>query len=180
MNIVFNIVIIIVALIVLLLIIGLFIKKEYSIEREITINEPQGIVFDYIKLVENQQHYNKWWMRDPNAKKTYIGTDGIIGFIATWDSPDKHAGKGEQEIIKITEGKRVDHEIRFERPFKGIAYSYMETSAVTEGQTKVEWAFYGVNKYPMNLMSKLLNLNKVLGDDLYASLENLKRVLESN
>jgi len=180
MNIIFTIVIIIVALIVMLLIIGLFIKKEYSIEREITIHKRQDAVFDYIRLVENQQYYNKWWMRDPYAKKTYIGTDGTIGFIATWDSPDKRAGKGEQEIIKLTEGKRVDYEIRFERPFKGVANSYMAIGIVTEGQTKVSCAFYGVNKYPMNLMSKLLNLNKVLGDDLYASLENLKCVLENN
>ena len=60
-------------------------------------------------------------MLDPQAKKTFTGIDGTVGFIMAWDSKNKEAGKGEQEIKKIAEGQRVDFEIRFEKPFEGVA-----------------------------------------------------------
>jgi len=167
-----------VTFVVILLIAGLVIKKEYTIEREIIIDKELPRIFEFIKYIKNQESYNKWWMRDPDAKKTYSGIDGSVGFIAAWDSADKHAGKGEQEITAIIEGNRVDHEIRFERPFKGITYSYLAVEAVSGKQTRVKWVFYGINKFPMNLMSKLLNLNKMLGDELQMSLQNLKTILE--
>lgn len=54
---------------------------------------------------------------DPNMKKDFRGTDGTVGFVYAWDG-NKKAGKGEQEIKKITEGERVDVEVRFEKPLK--------------------------------------------------------------
>ena|SRR5476651_856177 len=143
MGIILTILAAIAGFIVVLLIAGLFIKKEYSIEQEIIVDKPKQAVFDYIKMVSNQQNYNKWWMRDPDAKKTFTGTDGTPGFIASWDSNDKHAGKGEQEILKISDGERIDHEIRFERPFKGVAYSYQATNTIPENQTNVKMGVFG-------------------------------------
>ena len=68
----------------------------------------------------NQDNFNKWTMMDPNMKRSFRGTDGTVGFVYAWDG-NKRAGKGEQEITKITEGKRLDIEVRFERPFKAIS-----------------------------------------------------------
>src|SRR6187402_2244860 len=113
MNIVLIILGVIVGIIVLVLIVALFSPKKYTIERQIVINKPRQQVFDFIKFLKNQDHYNKWWTMDPNAKRDYKGTDGTVGFIAAWDSQNKQAGAGEQEITKITEGERLDTEIRF-------------------------------------------------------------------
>jgi len=161
-----------------MMIAGVFIKKEYTITRDIIIDKPVEDVFAYLKFVKNQQFFSKWWMIDPNAKKTYTGVDGSEGFIAAWDSQNKQAGKGEQEMTKLTPGERIDYEIRFEKPFKGVAYSYITTYSTIPTSTKVTWVFYGVNKYPMNLMSALLKLNTMLGNDLQQSLQNLKNILE--
>ncbi len=46
-------------------------------------------------------------------KTEYRGTDGTVGFVSAWDSPVRDAGKGEQEITKIDDGKRIDYELRF-------------------------------------------------------------------
>jgi len=168
----------VVGLIVLLLILGLFMKKEYLIERNVTINKPVQEVFDYVKLLKNQENYNKWWMLDPSAKKEFIGTDGTVGFIAKWDSPNKNAGKGEQEIKSIRYAERVDTEIRFIRPFENTADVYMETKALQGDRTKLSWVFSGANKYPMNIMFTLLGLQNVLGKDMQAGLERLKNIVE--
>jgi hypothetical protein len=176
MNIVLNIIIVIAALIALLLIIALFVKKEYSVAREVVINRPNREIFDFIRLMRNQNLYNKWWTADPNAKMDFKGIDGTVGFTAYWDSENKQVGKGEQEITKITDGERIDCEIRFIRPFEGVADVYMETTPLSANQAKVNWVFAGKNKYPMNLMN--LFIDKMLGNDLGTSINNLKSALE--
>jgi uncharacterized membrane-anchored protein YitT (DUF2179 family) len=50
----------IVAAIVLLLIIALFIKKQHYVKREIIIDSPSQKVFDFLKLLKNQELFNKW------------------------------------------------------------------------------------------------------------------------
>jgi hypothetical protein len=50
-------------------------------------------------------------------KKEFRGTDGTDGFVYAWDG-NKNAGSGEQEIKRITDGDRIDLEIRFARPFR--------------------------------------------------------------
>ena len=176
MKIVKRILLVIVSIIVLLLIVALFINKEYSIEREVTINKPKEEVFNYLKNLKNQDKYNKWVMMDPNVRRDYRGTDGTVGFVSTWDSDKSDVGKGEQEIKNITEGQRMDMEVRFEKPFKNTANVYMSTDAVADNQTKVKWGMAGKNPYPINLMN--LFIPSMLGKDLQTSLNNLKTVLE--
>jgi uncharacterized protein YndB with AHSA1/START domain len=178
MKIFVTILIVLAVVIVILLVIGLFTKKEYTIEKEVTINKPKQGVFSYIKLLKNQNNYSKWATMDPNMKQSFIGTDGEVGFVSAWDSEDKNVGKGEQEIKKITEGERIDYEIRFIKPFEAIAISYMTTEAISEKQTKVKWGFIGNMKYPMNLMLLFMNMEKMVGNDLNIGLTNLKGVLE--
>ena len=164
-------------LIALILIIAVFSKKEYTLERAISINKPKQEVFDYVKLLKNQDHYSKWVMRDPNMKKDFRGTDGTVGFIYAWDG-NKQAGKGEQEIRKITEGERIDMEVRFERPFKAVSETYMTTENPGGNQTEVKWVFGSKLKYPMNLMLVFMNMDKLLGKDIERSLTTLKGILE--
>ena len=101
MNILVTVLLVLVGIIALLLIIGLFSKKGYVIERSVLINKPKQDVFNYIKLMRNQDYFSKWVMKDPGMKKDFKGTDGTEGFIYAWDSTDKNAGKGEMEIKKV-------------------------------------------------------------------------------
>jgi len=172
-----KILIIVVIIIAIPLIIALFVKKEYSIKREIIINKSQKDVFNYVKYLKNQDYYSKWVMTDPGMKKDFRGTDGTEGFVYAWDSKSKNAGKGEQEITKITEGERVDIEVRFEKPFEGIATTPIVTEALSENQTKVKWGMKGKSNYPMNFMN--LFMDNMLGKDIETSLTNLKRILEN-
>ncbi len=153
-------------------------SNEYIIEKSIVINKPVATVFDYIKYLKNADQYNKWVMADPNLKKIYTGVDGTTGFISAWDSDMKQVGKGEQEIIDINESKRIDYEIRFEKPFKGTSFAHLTTEAVSDNQTKVKWVFNGLRNFSMKIFHLLFSLQKALGKDLAASLLNLKTLLE--
>jgi Polyketide cyclase / dehydrase and lipid transport len=177
MNILLTILGAIACIIVLLLILALFIKKEYAVERSININKPKQEVFNYIRSLKNQDNFSKWATMDPSMKKEFSGTDGTVGFISAWEG-NKKVGKGEQEIKKITEGEQVDFELRFIKPFPGVANSYMQTAAVADGQTTVKWGFDSKMKYPMNLMLVFMNMDKMIGNDFATGLSNLKNILE--
>jgi len=157
---------------------ALFIKKGYSIEREIVIRQPAARVFDYIRHPKNQDHYSKWVMTDPGMKKEFKGIDGTVGFVYRWDSEDKQAGKGEQEIVNIVKDKILDVQVRFERPFKNTANTPFMVEPLGSGESKVTWSMIGVNPYPRNFINVFID--KMLGKDLEISLLNLKAILEKS
>ncbi len=173
-----TILIIILIIIALIFIIPLFTKKGYTVERDVIINKPNNLVFNYIKYLKNQDSYSVWAKIDPNMKKDYKGIDGTSGFVAAWDSDNKKAGKGEQEIKSIIEGEKVDYTIHFIKPFEGLANAKMETNAINENQTNVKWHFDSKMKYPMNMMLLFMNMDKMIGNDLANGLSNLKNLLE--
>jgi hypothetical protein len=178
MKIVFGILIVLAGLIVLFLIIGFFVKKDYSVAKDIIINKPRSAVFEYLKLLKNQNKFSVWGSMDPEMRTEFTGTDGTKGFISAWDSDVKNVGKGEQEILYIIDGERIDYEIRFIKPFKSTSWANITTSSVNENQTKVRWEFNGNMKYPSNLMLLFMNMEKMIGGDLDKGLQNLKSRLE--
>lgn len=176
---IFKIILVIIAIIIAIpLILALFVKKEYSVEREIVIKRPKQEVYNYVKYLKNQNNYSKWASMDPNMKKEFRGTDGTVGFVSAWDSEKDDVGKGEQEITKIEEGKRIDYEIRFMKPIKSSAPAYMITEPVGDNQTKVKWGFEGHMPYPMNVMQLFMDLPGMIGNDFQTGLNNLKTILE--
>lgn len=178
MKILKKVLLVIAGIIVLALVVALFVKKEYAVEREITINLPKQEVFDYIKYLKNQNNYSVWNNIDPAMKKTYEGTDATVGFKYSWDSEKKEAGKGEQTIANIVPGERIDLNLHFIEPFEANDKAYMTTESLGASQTKVKWGFNGKMVYPMNLMLLCMNMDEMLGKDLDGGLQKLKVILE--
>lgn len=178
MKILKKILFVILGIIVLALVVALFTKKDYAVEREVTISKPKQEVFDFIKFVKNQDQYSVWNNIDPAMKKSYTGTDGTVGFIYAWDSTNKHAGKGEQEIVKIAEGERIDMKLRFKEPMEAEDNAYMTTEPIGADKTKVKWGFTGKMPWPMNLMLLCMNMEEMIGKDLQGGLDKLKTILE--
>jgi uncharacterized protein YndB with AHSA1/START domain len=158
---------------------GIFIPQDYSVVREITIDQPKAEVFQYIKSLKNQDSFSSWALKDPDMTKTYKGVDGEVGFVSAWNSDDPNVGIGEQEIIAINEGKRIDYALRFKAPFEASDKAYMEVEEINQNQTKVIWGFEGRMDYPMNTMLVMMDMEKMIGDDYNAGLQQLKTILES-
>lgn len=168
----------VVAILAILLIAGLFVKKDYAVEKEVVVHRSEDDVFRYLKMVKNQDNFSVWNKKDPNAKKEYKGTDGQVGFIASWDSTNKEVGKGEQEIVNIIENQRIDFKLRFKEPFEAEDNAYFITERVGLYETKVKWGFKGHMNYPMNLMMLTFDMDKEVGGALQTGLDNLKAILE--
>ena len=175
MNTIFTILLVVAGIIVLLFIIALFMKKKHYVNREIIINAPRQKVFNYIKLLKNQDEFNKHAMAGPDRKREFKGADGTVGYIYSW-SGDKNAGVGEKEIMNIIEGKRIETEIRFEKPMRATASIIMETESLSDNQTKLSWSNAGVLKYPINILVPMME--KHVAKDMDISLSTLKDILE--
>jgi hypothetical protein len=160
------------------ILIPIFTAKDYSIQREITINKTKNEVFDFLRFLKNQDKFSKWANMDPNMEKSYTGVDGTVGFISSWKSKKEDVGSGEQEIKQIIAGERLEYEIRFIEPFEATDKASLTTESISPNQTKVVWRFDGRMDYPMNLMLLFMNFEKMIGDDLEIGLENLKSILE--
>ena len=107
---------IIAGIVALFLITALLVKKEFTLEKKVTINKSQREVFDYLKLIRNQEKYSVWVMRDPNVNIIYTGIDGTVGFKSSWTSNDKNVGVDEQEINKLTDAVITEVEVRVKKP----------------------------------------------------------------
>lgn len=175
MNTIITILLVVAGVIVLLLIIALFMKREHYVNREIIINAPRQKVFEFLKLLKNQDQFNKWARADKDRKEETKGTDGTVGYIYSW-SGNKNAGEGEKEIMNLVEGKRIETEIRFVKPMRITASVIMETESLSDNQTKVNLSNAGTLKYPLNIMIPMAEKN--FAKDLDISLSTLKNILE--
>lgn len=175
MNILFIILSVLAGIIILFLLIAAVSKKDYLILRTIRINAPKQKVFDYIKMLKNQDYYSKWVMTDPSMKKEFTGTDGTVGFIYGWNG-NKKAGEGEQEIKRIAEGSSMLSEVRFVRPFAGLSNLELSTTSLGENETEVSWSVSSIMKFPLNGMLPMIK--NMLAKDMDTSLVTLKAILE--
>ena len=155
-------------------ILGLIVKKQYFIVREITIDKPREIVYDYVRLIKNQDFFSKWNLSDPEMEKEFQGIDGEPGFVYAWQGAK--AGKGEQELIRL-DGENVETEVRFIKPMPGTARVTFKTRAIGTERTSIAWEMTGYNPYPRNFIN--LFMNQMLGKDIETSLSNLKSLLEN-
>ncbi len=151
---------------------------DYKVEREITINKPKANVYNYAKMLKNQNTWGPWVKKDPAIKMDYKGNDGEIGYIIGWDSNVENVGAGEQEIKKLTDGSRIDTELRFKKPFESNSDTFMILEETTPTSTKVKWGFTGSMPKPMNLLLLTMDMDKAVGKDFTEGLTNLKGILE--
>ena len=152
---------------------------SFEVERDIVINRPRSDVFDYVRLLKNQNEWGPWLKKDPNTRLDYEGIDGTVGFKSRWDSENSEVGAGEQEIVKLVEDERIDVDLRFKKPYesRGKGYTILETAG--EGKTKVRWGFGGDMPRPMNILLLFMDFDKEAGQEIEEGLATLKKILET-
>ena len=156
---------------------GVYLKKEYQIVREITIDQPKQKIFNYIKFLKNQNAYSYYNRKDPETIKSYTGTDGEVGFTYAWKSKINSIGSGTQTISKIIEGQEICCAIQFTKPLPLKSVAVISLSEINEVQTKVIWTFSSVYNFPLNIVIYFVNLEKLIGTDIASSLVTLKQKL---
>jgi uncharacterized protein YndB with AHSA1/START domain len=163
------------ALVALILIVAAIMPKDLNLESEVIIAKPKQVVFDYVKILDNQKYYSKWVMLDPNVKMSMTGTDGTVGAISAWESSMDDVGVGEQEIKTIVDGERIEYELRFKKPFEATDSAYTTFEAIDSTHTKVINGFRSKMPFPMNLMMPMVR--KMLTTDMAINMKYLNEQL---
>ncbi len=171
-------VIYILALFVLvLLVLYLLAPANYDVSRTVTIALPSERVYEYLKYLKNQDQWSPWSQKDPDMQKGFRGTDGTVGAVSSWDG-NKQVGSGEQEITQLVDGRRIETQLRFLKPWKSTSDAYLEVEPSGTG-AQVRWGFKGSSGFPMRLMMLFMSMDKMVGKDFEEGLANLKARLES-
>lgn len=166
------------SLVALFLIMALFVDRSYKVERSNLVNVSNEIAFDYLVHLENQEDYGVWFDMDPNMKVWYEGNSGEVGSKLCWSSKNEEVGTGEQEIIAIDQGKRIDFKLRFFEPQEMESDLYLITKEVEPGKSKIIWGMSGEVPYPWNIMLLFMSMEDQIGKDLKSGLKNMETILE--
>ena len=159
------------------LMIGIFMDKNYHVERTITINTPAYEVFDYIRYLKNLDAYSFWSKIDPEMKRRYEGIDGTVGFTAYW-SGNQDVGKGRHIITSIGDNYHLAYEIEYLDPPQPKVSASFHVQPIDQQASKVIWSMDGTMNYPLNILLPLIDMDIVLGVKLDAGLQNLKSIMD--
>ena len=150
-------------------------KKEMLIQSEVVIDKPKDAVWNYVKLLRNQEDYNSWILSDPNIKMEYWGTDGTPGFIAAWQSKTR-MGDGEQEILSVSEGECYEAELRFaNHDNTTLVKTVLEP--IEDNKTRLSTTMRTTPSFPMSVMAPMMK--KMLKKNMDENSAKLKAILEA-
>ena len=150
-------------------------KKEMLIQSEVIIDKPKDEVWNYVKLLRNQEDYNSWIQSDLNIKMEYHGTDGTPGFVVAWQSKTR-MGDGEQEILGVNEGESYEAELRFAN-HDNITLVKTVLEPIEDNKTKVSTMMSTTPSFPMSIMASMMK--KMLKKNMDENSAKLKKILEA-
>jgi hypothetical protein len=98
------------------------------------------------------------------------------GAVYEWDG-NKNVGAGRMEITESTAPSKILIKLDFLKPFEG--HNVATFTLVPKGDmTEVSWAMDGPAPMITKVMSTIMNLDKMIGDDFAVGLQNLKTLAE--
>ncbi|MDF4202704.1 SRPBCC family protein [Maribacter sp. SA7] len=169
----YTVLIILGVIVALVIILALIAPKSYQVSRSIELEHPPEQIWPHLKFLKKQQQWSPWARKDPDMELIFTGIDGEVGATSHWNG-NKEVGEGEQEITRIVEGERIEQDLRFLKPYKSQSDCYMNLESLEGNRSKVTWGFAGNNKFPMSIMMLFMSMDKMVGKDFEAGLENLK------
>ena len=166
----------ILSLVIIILAVAMILPNEYAVTRTITINAPAEKIYPLVVDPKEWKKWSIWNQRDPAMAMTYSGS--ATGTGASWDWQSKSQGNGGMKFTSAIANQKLDYEMHFEgmgKPSTGAMQ--FETQS---GGTKITWSMHGTSEG--NLMMKLFApfMDKMVGPDFEAGLNNLKKLAEQS
>ena len=154
--------------------IGVFLSKEYRIEKQILINAPADSIFIMVKDLSSWPGWTTWSKeRDPSVKIVFEKKEGFVSKMK-WDGEELE--KGELILIKAVENSELNFELILEESFKSKGKILLEKMG--NSKTTVKWIMEGNvgNNIPQRYF--LLLAENFIAPDIESSLNRLKKLKE--
>jgi hypothetical protein len=169
--------------IVLVLVVAVFLviaamqPATFHVQRTVVINATPDKVAALINDFHQWPKWSPWANLDPNMKVTYSGAASGVGSAYDWEGNSK-VGKGRMEITGISP-MQTTLKLDFLKPFEGHNTAEFILEPQGTAATRVTWAMNGPNAFfPGKVMSVFGAMDKLVGKDFAAGLDNLKSVAE--
>ena len=172
-----TIVLIIIALIAILLILAATKPDHFRVERTSTINTSPEQIFPLINNFHQWTHWSPWEKKDPQMQRHYSDDPNGTGATYAWEG-DNNVGHGRMEITESTPYTKVGIALHFIKPFTAHNTATF-TLTPTDNGTRVEWIMEGPNSFISKLMHVFINMDKMVGKDFEAGLQQMKTVAEA-
>ena len=148
----------------------------FRVERAVTIKAPPEKIYPYLDDFNRWAAWSPWEKLDPAMKRTFSGAPSGKGAVYAWEGNSK-VGAGRMEILESTPARKLVIKLDFLEPFEGHNTAEYTLEPAGDG-TRVTWTMFGPAPYVSKLMGVFVSMDKMIGKDFEAGLENLKIVAE--
>ena len=149
---------------------------SFTVKRSLDIRAPADRLFPQVADFNAWPAWSPYEKRDPAMKRRFSGKPSGVGAVYEWDG-NRNVGQGRMEILESTPPSKVRIDLQFMKPFK--AHNVAEFTFDPHGQnTTITWAMHGPTTFMSRVMGLFINMDKMIGKDFEAGLQNLKAIAE--
>jgi hypothetical protein len=150
---------------------------EFRVERRLRIAAPVDRLWPLVGELRGFNRWNPYERKDPLIKSAYSGAASGIGSRYDWDSQE--VGTGSLEIVGQQQGKAVQMKLDFVKPFEAHNQAEFALQPTADGATEVRWTMSGPANFTSKLMGVFVDMDKMVGRDFEAGLQNLRQIAEA-
>lgn len=156
-----------------------FAPVPYRVSRTIRIDAEPETVFRELVDFRRWRDWSPWEGLDPEMDRSYSGPASGVDSAYSWDG-NKDAGAGSMRITGVQEPRRVDIDLRFDKPFPADNEIRFDLDPEDGGAaTMVTWTMAGQHTGVMRLLGRVMSMDKMVGKDFEKGLSQLKDLTES-
>ncbi|MDE2427849.1 MAG: SRPBCC family protein [Burkholderiales bacterium] len=161
-------------LIILILGIAYALPNAYSVSRSLVIHAPPEKIYPLVAAPKQWKNWSVWNQRDAAMHMQFSGPESGTG--AAWEWQSRSQGNGGMKFTYAITNRQLEYELHFEGMGKPSTGAFM-LEGVDDG-TKITWNMHGSSEG--SLMTKLFApfMDKMVGPDFQAGLDNLKKLAE--
>lgn len=147
---------------------------KFNVEKRITIDANEAKVRSAIQDFAQWETWSPWLCMEPEAKLAFEGSAATVGHAYEWTGD--MVGAGRMELAEI-DGDTDKMDLTFLRPFKSTAKVELQTTALTDTQTRVTWRMQ--SGLPFFMFFMVNTMKAMIGMDYERGLRLLKEYTET-
>ena len=159
------------------LVILLFAKKDYTFEKEISINAKSSEVYNFLKFLRNQSKFNHWYISNNDYTNDFTGEDGTTSAVFRWESDNYYLRSGTQTIKKMNYPETIQIDIATDGPYNITGAQFFHLNE-QNGVTNLTWKINVRFPFPYNIIILSDDFEKKLNNSIEISFQNLRKELE--
>lgn len=126
--------------------------SETVVEKKITVDAPENVVWTAMSDFNHWDNWNPWKADDSTVTSTITGSAGAVGQKSSWTS--KKSGSGEMTITSV-DGHKMTYDLHFIEPFESKAEGWVKTEK--DGDKVIaSWGFRSKSSFFMRGMSVIM------------------------